>query len=45
VECLGESADSENSPSVGDKVIVYPYEGVPHRFGFNAFILFCMHVY
>jgi len=30
VEALGCDVGSEPSVNVGDKVVVYPYEGVPH---------------
>jgi NADPH:quinone reductase-like Zn-dependent oxidoreductase len=30
VEALGEEIDTDSELKVGDKVVVYPYEGVPH---------------
>jgi hypothetical protein len=30
VEALGVEVGLEPSVNVGDKVVVYPYEGVPH---------------
>lgn len=30
VEALGVEVGLDNTLNIGDKVIVYPYEGVPH---------------
>lgn len=33
VETLGEEIPADAELRVGDKVVVYPYEGVPHGYG------------
>lgn len=39
VEAIGDEVPDNSTISVGDKVVVYPFEGVPHGYVFRFYIL------